>query len=292
MNGQRTIVTGGTRGLGWWTALGLARANADVVVTARSQPSGQAAVDKIRRLEPNAKVRVELLDLSSLASVRRFAERMLRGPAIDLLVNCAGAVIPSREITEDGLERTLATDYLGPFALTLGLLPALLRAPRPRVTTVTSLGADKGKRAIDFADLQGARAYSPQLAYNQAKLADLMFALELGHRASQAGLPLISNAAHPGLARTDLQWGVKGRRPSAGIRILMRLFGQRPEVAVRSILRAATDPAAISGSYYGPERGLKGEPVPCAVYSAALDPEARTRLWSVSEELTGMRWQL
>jgi NAD(P)-dependent dehydrogenase (short-subunit alcohol dehydrogenase family) len=292
MVGRVAVVTGGNRGLGWWTALGLARAQAEVVVTTRSLPRAQTAVDKIRSLVPEAEVRLELLDLSSLGSVRRFVERMVHGSPVDLLVNCAGAVIPSREITEDGLERTLATDYLGPFALTLGLMPALLRSPHPRVTTVSSMGAEKGKGKIDFADLQGEREYSPQVAYNQAKLADLMFAIELGHRASASGLPLISNAAHPGLARTDLQWGVHGRRPGAGIRFLMRLFGQRPEVAVLSILRAATDPAAISGSYYGPEHGFKGDPVLSAVYPQALDQEARTHLWSVSETLTGVRWPL
>jgi NAD(P)-dependent dehydrogenase (short-subunit alcohol dehydrogenase family) len=291
MGGRVAVVTGGNRGLGWWTALGLARARAVVVVAARALPRARTAVDEIRSRVPEAQVRVELLDLSSLASVRSFVGRMVHGPPIDLLVNCAGAVIPSRQITEDGLERTLATDYLGPFALTLGLMPALLRSPHPRVTTVSSMGADKGKQKIDFADLQGEREYSPQLAYNQAKLADLMFAIELGHRASSSGLPLISNAAHPGLARTDLQWGVHGRRPGAGIRFLMRLFAQPPEDAARSILRAATDPAAVSGGYYGPEKGLKGDPVLSAVYAPALDQEARTRLWSVSETLTGVHWQ-
>jgi NAD(P)-dependent dehydrogenase (short-subunit alcohol dehydrogenase family) len=288
MVGRVAVVTGGNRGLGWWTALGLVRAQAEVVVAARSLPRAQTAVDRIRSLVPGAKVRLELLDLSSLGSIRRFVERMIPGSPIDLLVNCAGAVIPSRETTGDGLERTLATDYLGPFALTLGLMPVLLRSPHPRVTTVSSMGAEKGK--IDFADLQGEREYAPQVAYNQAKLADLMFAMELGQRASSAGLPLISNAAHPGLARTDLQWGVHGRRPSVGIRFLMRLFGQRPEEAARSILRAAMDPAAGSGSYYGPEHGLKGEPVLSAMYPPALDREARTHLWSVSETLTGVRW--
>jgi NAD(P)-dependent dehydrogenase (short-subunit alcohol dehydrogenase family) len=292
MVGQVAVVTGGNRGLGWWTALGLARAHAEVVVTTRSLSRAQPAVDQIRSLVPDAAVRLELLDLSSLGSVGRFVDRLLRGPPIDLLVNCAGAVIPSREVTEDGLERTLATDYLGPFALTLGLMPGLLRSAHPRVTTVSSLGAEKGKGKIDFEDLQGEREYSPQVAYNQAKLADLMFAIELGQRASASGLSLVSNAAHPGLARTDLQWGVRGRRPSAGIRFLMRLFGQRPEDGARSILRAATDPAAVSGSYYGPERGLKGDPVLSAVYPAALDPEARTHLWSVSETLTGVHWQV
>jgi NAD(P)-dependent dehydrogenase (short-subunit alcohol dehydrogenase family) len=292
MGGRVAVVTGGNRGLGWWTALGLARVHAEVVMTTRSFLRAQTAVDQIRSLVPEAKVRVELLDLSSLASVRSFVGRMVHGPPIDLLVNCAGAVIPSREITEDGLERTLATDYLGPFALTLGLMPALLRSPHPRVTTVSSMGAEKGKGKIDFADLQGERGYSPQVAYNQAKLADLMFAIELGHRASSSGLPLVSNAAHPGLARTDLQWGVHGRRPGAGIRFLLWLFAQPPENAARSILRAATDPAAVSGSYYGPEKGLKGEPVLSAVYPPALDQQARAQLWSVSETLTGVHWQL
>jgi NAD(P)-dependent dehydrogenase (short-subunit alcohol dehydrogenase family) len=154
------------------------------------------------------------------------------------------------------------------------------------------MGAELGKRKIDFADLQGEREYSPQLAYNQAKLADLMFAIELGRRASSSGLPLISNAAHPGLARTDLQWGVHGRRPSAGIRFLMMLFAQQPEDAARSIVRAATDPAATSGSYYGPAHGRKGEPVLTAVYSPALDQQARAQLWSISETLTGVHWPL
>ncbi|MFZ0892239.1 MAG: SDR family NAD(P)-dependent oxidoreductase [Thermoplasmata archaeon] len=289
--GGVAVVTGGNRGLGWWTALGLARIHAEVVVTTRSLSRAQPEIDRIRSLVPDAEVRLELLDLSSLGSVRKFVERLVHGSPIDLLVNCAGAVIPSRQVTEDGLERTLATDYLGPFALTLGLMPALLRAPHPRVTTVSSMGADKGKRKIDFADLQGEREYSPQLAYNQAKLADLMFAIELGNRASSSGLPLISNAAHPGLARTDLQWGVHGRRPSAGIRFLMRVFARPPEEAARSILRAATDPATISGSYYGPEHGDKGEPVLSAVYPPALDQKARSELWSVSETLTGVHWQ-
>jgi len=290
MGGRVAVVTGGNRGLGWWTALGLARVGANVVLTSRSLPRGQAAVDQIRSLVPRAQVRVEPLDLSRLSSVRSAVGRLVQGPPIDLLINCAGAVIPSRETTEDGLERTLATDYLGPFALTLGLMPALLRSPHPRVTTVSSLGAEKGKGKIDFADLQGEREYSPQVAYNQAKLADLMFAIELGHRASASGLPLVSNAAHPGLARTDLQWGVHGRRPGAGIRFLMRVFAQPPEKAARSILRAATDPAAVSGSYYGPSKGMKGDPVLSPVCPPALDAQARAQLWSVSETLTGARW--
>jgi NAD(P)-dependent dehydrogenase (short-subunit alcohol dehydrogenase family) len=290
MRGRVAVVTGGHRGLGWWTVLGLVRAGAEVIVGSRSLTRAEPPIEQVRALVPDAQVRVERLDLASQASIRDFVTRANAAAPIDLLVNCAGAVIPTREITQDGFERTLATNYLGPFALTLGLMPSLLRAPHPRVTTVSSLGAEQGKKKVDFEDLQSERQYSPQVAYNRSKLADLVFTVELGARSTAAGLPLISDAAHPGLARTDLQWGVHGRRPSAGIRFLMRLFGQSPEQGARSILRGATDPAARSGDYYGPERGLKGDVVLSAVYPPALDPQVRAKLWTTSEKLTGVRW--
>jgi NAD(P)-dependent dehydrogenase (short-subunit alcohol dehydrogenase family) len=289
--GRLTIVTGGNSGLGWFTALGLARAGANVVVATRSEQKARESMEKIRSIVPGASVRFESLDLASLASVRNFAERMDRLPKVDTLVNNAGVMfVPKRQLTEDGFERQFGTNYLGPFALTMGLLPTLLRSSSPRVTTVTSSSANGGKKRIMFEDLQWDHSYAHYHAYCQSKLADLMFALELARRSEAAGLPLISNACHPGVARTNLQSSGRGRPPSAGFRFILHFIAQDAEDGALSILRAATDPTAPSGSYYGPARGMKGDPVPCTVYPPALELEARTKLWEISENLTGAHW--
>jgi NAD(P)-dependent dehydrogenase (short-subunit alcohol dehydrogenase family) len=289
--GRLAIVTGASSGIGRCTALGLARAGADVILASRSEAHARATLDQIGVQAPGARARFELLDLASLSSVRAFAARMRLLPKVELLVNNAGTFAPRRVLTEDRFERSLATNYLGPFALTLGLMPVLLRSPCPRVTTVSSLAANQGGRGIDLESLTGEGSYHARAAYGQSKLADLMFALELGRRAAAQGLPLISNACQPGLARTNLQSGGKGRPPWAGVRFLMHFVAQDAEHGALSTLRAATDPAATSGSYYGPDRELKGFPVLCEIPPPALDAMARTRLWELSERLTSTRWE-
>ncbi|MGP8072707.1 MAG: oxidoreductase [Thermoplasmata archaeon] len=290
--GRLAIVTGGNSGLGWCATLGLARAGADVVVATRSAERAREAMERIRSVVPDASLRLEALDLASLPSVRAFADRVGRLPKVDLLVNNAGVMfVPQRQLTEDGFERQFGTNYLGPFALTLGLMPALLRSPSPRVTTVSSASANGGKKRIMFEDLQWDRSYAHYAAYCQSKLADLMFALELARRSEAAGLPLISTACHPGVARTNLQSSGRGGPPSVGFRLILHFMAQDAALGARSILRAATDPTATSGSYYGPERGMKGDPVPCPVYAPALDLKASAQLWETSERLTGARWE-
>jgi NAD(P)-dependent dehydrogenase (short-subunit alcohol dehydrogenase family) len=262
-------------------------------VATRSEDKAREAILQIRSLVPQAVLRFEPLDLASLSSVRRFTERVGQFPKVDLLVNNAGVMsVPTRELTEDGFERQFATNYLGPFALTLGLIPALLRSPSPRVTTVTSNAANGGMKRINFEDLRSDRSYSPWASYCQSKLADLMFALELGRHAAEAKLPLVSNACHPGIVRTNLQASGRGRTPGVGMRLLLRYMAQDAPHGALSPLRAATDPSATSGSYYGPDRrgGTKGNPVPSSLPSPALDLEARARLWEVSQRLTGARW--
>jgi NAD(P)-dependent dehydrogenase (short-subunit alcohol dehydrogenase family) len=289
--GRLAIVTGGNSGLGWVTALELARAGGEVIVATRSEEKARASMDRIRSVVPDAAVRFESLDLASLASVRNFTDRMDRLPKVDLLVNDAGVMfVPQRQLTEDGFERQLGTNYLGPFALTLGLLPTLLRSPSPRVTTVSSSSANGGRKRILFEDLQWDHSYAHYAAYCQSKLADLMFGLELARRSAAAGLPLISNACHPGIARTNLQSSGRGRPANLGFRFLLHFIAQDAVEGAKSILRAATDPSATSGSFYGPERGTKGDPVPCPVYAPALDRKARERLWELSEKLTGADW--
>jgi NAD(P)-dependent dehydrogenase (short-subunit alcohol dehydrogenase family) len=212
LGGKLAVVTGANSGIGWHTALELARAGSEVVLTARSEAKGWQAVDRIRRKMPHAKVRSDLLDLASLESVRDFAASLNREAKLDLLVNNAGLMaIPQRQVTEDGFEMQFGTNYLGPFALTMLLMPALQRAD-PRVTTVSSRAANMGLKRINFDELHWEGSYGPWKAYCQSKLADLMLMLELGRRSrAAAGIPLLSNASHPGYARTNLQTSGPGR---------------------------------------------------------------------------------
>ncbi len=291
--GQLAVVTGANSGIGWHTALELARAGARVIVAARSEAKGQEAVSRIEREVPNAAVRAELLDLASLASVREFARKIAEEPRLDLLINNAGVMsVPERRETADGFELQFGTNFLGPFALTGLLLPTLLRAPKPRVTTVSSGAANLGKRRIDFDDLQSQRAYGPWKAYCQSKLADLMFALELGRRSAAAGLPLLSTAAHPGYARTNLQTSGPGREQNALEKFLAKLMSHDAGQGALPTLRAAVTADAKSGDYYAPSKlmQLKGPPVKIALPKPALAEPAAKRLWEVSEELTGVRF--
>ncbi len=190
----------------------LARAGSEVVLTARSEAKGQEAVDRILRQIPQAKVRFGLLDLASLDSVRAFAASMSHEAKLDLLVNNAGVMaIPERQVTKDGFEMQFSTNYLGPFALTLLLLPTLQRAVSPRVTTVSSGAANMGLKKINFDDLQWEKSYGLWKAYCQSKLAGLMLMLELERRCDAAGVRLLSNAAYPGYVRTNLQTSGPGR---------------------------------------------------------------------------------
>lgn len=289
--GKLAVVTGANSGIGWYTALELARAGAEVVVAARSQQKGEDAVRRILQIVPRAQVRYEQLDLASLASVRDFAKRIASAPKLDLLVNNAGVMnIPKRELTEDGFERQFGTNHLAPFALTLLLLPTLARSPASRVTTVSSGAAAMGTRKINFDDLQGERSYSPWKAYCQSKLANLLFMQELGRRSAAAGSSLLSNAAHPGWARTNLQTSGPGRELYAVENFLQNRFSQDAAHGALPSLRAATAPDARSGEYFAPNGlfQLTGDPVPVKLPRPALDTQAAHRLWSVSEQLTGV----
>ena len=211
--GKVAVVTGANSGIGWHTALELARAGSDVILTARTDAKGQEAINRIRRELPRAKVRMERLDLASLRSVRTFAEKLSYEAKLDSLVNNAGVMaVPKRQVTEDGFEVQFGTNFLGPFALTGLLMPVLQRSVSPRVTTVSSGAAIMGTRKINFDDLQWERSYGPWKAYCQSKLADLIFTLELGRRCAAAGIGIVSNAAHPGYALTNLQTSGPGPR--------------------------------------------------------------------------------
>src|SRR5882757_2355910 len=203
-DGKTAVITGATGGLGYETALALAGAGATVVLTGRNDAKGQEAIQRIRGQFANAKISYETLDLANLASVADFATRFAAThTSLDLLINNAGVMaLPMRQTTADGFEMQFGINYLGHYALTARLLPLLRRGHQPRVVNLSSLAHRSG--AIDFDDLQGAKSYNPFKAYCQSKLAMLMYALELQRRSDAAGWGLMSNAAHPGYARTDL----------------------------------------------------------------------------------------
>lgn len=291
-NGKTAVITGATGGLGYETALVLAGAGATVVLTGRNDIKGKTALERIRAQYPKADVSYETLDLASLASVADFAGRFaISRPSLDLLINNAGVMaLPQRRTTRDGFEMQFGTNYLSHYALTARLLPQLRRGRQPRVVNLSSLAHRSG--AIDFDDLQGERSYRAWKAYSQSKLAMLMFALELQRRSDAAGWGLMSNAAHPGGARTDLIANGPGANSLAGRlgRVFMPYISQSAAGGALPTLFAATSPAARPGGYYGPNGfyELKGPPVTAKVMPQAKDAAVAAKLWEVSAMLTGV----
>ena len=292
--GKLAVVTGATGGLGYQTALGLAQAEAEVVLTGRNDAKGREAISKIRKQLPDAKISFEALDLANLASVADFARRFATAHAsLDLLINNAGVMaLPTRQTTADGFEMQFGTNYLGHYALTAQLLPLLRSSHQPRVVNLSSIAHRTG--FIHFSDLQGERLYSPWKAYNQSKLAMLMFALELQRRSDAAGWKLMSNASHPGWARTDLFANGPGfGLISLASQFAAPLFSQSAESGALPTLFAATSPQAEGGGYYGPNGlyELKGPPAPARIMPQAMDKAGAGKLWDVSQQLTGVSFE-
>ena len=302
--GRRVLITGANSGIGFYAAAELAHNGAHVLIGCRDQSKGDAALARMRALDPRANAEVVVLDLASLESVRAFAAAELaRGVPLDLLINNAGVMAPKQRLeTADGFELQFGVNVLGHFALTALLLPALLRAAAkvqgqsPRVVTLASIAHKQGR--LNFEDLQSTKSYSPMGAYRQSKLADLMFAFELDRRLRAAVPPapgVMSVAAHPGVANTNL-FQVGEFSPVE--RLVRRGFG----VAIGGLLNsgaqgaaptlfAATAPDAVSGGYYGPQGFLEtrgGDVGPAKVAAQALDEAAAARLWSECERLTGV----
>jgi NAD(P)-dependent dehydrogenase (short-subunit alcohol dehydrogenase family) len=294
-DGRRVIVTGANSGIGWHTALELARRGAEVVLAARSLEKARDAETRILRKVPQARLIPAIVDLASQKSVREFAAKFAGAP-LDLLINNAGVMaIPTREVTIDGFERQFATNYLGPFALTGLLLSSIRPRQGSRVVTVSSSASKWGK--IEFDNLQSERLYKPMFqAYAQSKLADSIFALELQRRLAAVGSPIVSTAAHPGYAVTNLQTSGPGTAHNLALRLLMTIFrpiaSQDAAHGALPTLFAAVSPDAKPGGYYGPDRffEMKGNPVAVPIPRAAHNLQDGKRLWKVSEQLTGVEF--
>jgi NAD(P)-dependent dehydrogenase (short-subunit alcohol dehydrogenase family) len=289
LTGRQAIVTGSNGGIGYFTALELARHGAMVTLACRDTGKASAAADRIRGEVADAAVSVKALDLSRLDSVRAFAEAW--SDPLDLLINNAGVMAPlRRKETVDGFELQMGTNHLGHFALTGLLLPSLLAVEHPRVVTIASLAHSSAR--LDLDDLESVVDYQPQRSYGNSKLANLLFAVELQRRATAAGSSLVSTAAHPGLSSTGLTSnpdGMGGNRIlGAVVPVLYRVISQSAAAGAVPTLYAATE--GEPGSYTGPQslRESRGAPGPARESAAAQDPVLAAELWSLSCELTGV----
>jgi NAD(P)-dependent dehydrogenase (short-subunit alcohol dehydrogenase family) len=285
--GRTAVVTGSNSGIGYEAALALAQHGAAVVLACRDLERAEGAVASIRAAAPGATVSTLQLDLASLASVRRAAEQLCGAyDHLDLLIDNAGLMFPPYGRTEDGFELQIGTNHLGHFALTGLVLDRLMATPGSRVVAVSSMAHRMG--AIDFDDLEfERRRYSRFVAYGQSKLANLLFMYELQRRLGAAHAETIALAAHPGIASTQLSRFLPGwTRPFSGV------LSQDARMGALPTLRAAVDPAAQGGEYYGPGGWMQTRGFPRRVESSARSHDAtvQRRLWERSEELTGVTY--
>ncbi len=293
--GRRAVITGSNSGIGFETALALARKGAELILPARTQAKADDAAARILARVPNAQLHPDILDLAAQASVHAFANRVIErfpGQSLDLLINNAGVTsLPTREVTGDGFERQFVTNYLGPFALTGLLLPSIKQVAGSRVVTVSSSASKFGK--IEFDNLQGERVYKPMVqAYAQSKLADLIFSLELQRRLKAVGSPILSTAAHPGYALTNLQADHIGPCLKILMATMKPFLSQDATQGALPTLYAAVADNAVAGGYYGPDgiAELTGYPTAVPVPKRALDGSVAKRLWVESERLTRVKF--
>lgn len=298
--GKIVIVTGGNDGIGFETAKALAGLGSRVIIAADDQSKGQKAIEKIIEAHSDADVEYEHLDLGSFRSITAFVDRIMQEYGIvDTLINNAGiAGVVDRMESADGHELTFAVNYLGHFSLTAQLFPLLLRSQEPRVVFVSSIEHKTG--TIDFSDIEIRNHYSADRAYAQSKLAMLMFARELHRRCEEGDLNVRSIPVHPGIASTHIfdkgpaLSGKKYHIPQLIERMLVKRFGQSPEDGALPLLFAACSIEARSGVYYGPSgfNEYWGAPMEAKVSVRAENLLAMEKLWSESEKLTGIRFDV
>ncbi|MBV8982529.1 MAG: SDR family oxidoreductase [Acidimicrobiia bacterium] len=284
LGGRAAVVTGANSGLGYETALALARHGANVVMACRDEGRGTEAVERLRAEAPDASVELSLLDLADLTSVRKFAESYAgERDHLDILVNNAGVMaLAERRQTADGFEMQFGTNHLGHYALTGLLLPQLQARPGSRVVSVTSFGHKVGR--MNFDDLQWERSYRKWLAYGRSKLANILFTFELDRRARAGGSAVVAAVAHPGYANTNLQSGTSFQWSN--------FMAQSAAEGALPQLYAATAPDVQGGEFFGPSGFMEQRGAPKRVKAAkkGYDAASASRLWELSEQLTGVTY--
>jgi NAD(P)-dependent dehydrogenase (short-subunit alcohol dehydrogenase family) len=291
-SGRTAVVTGANSGIGYCAARALARRGAYVLLACRNEKRGQAATERLRAEVPGARAGYRHLDLADLASVRAFAADFAED-RLDLLINNAGVMALPYARTADGFETQFGVNHLGHFALTGLLLPHLLGTPDARVITVSS--AMHAIANIDPGDLNSEHGYLRWIAYGRSKTANLLFVHELAKRLADSGSAVIAAAAHPGYADTNLQTAgaeLEGRATAARLaRLGNRVLAQPAARGALPTLYAATAPAVRPDDFIGPRlQGWRGSPTRSWRAPWTRDPTASERLWSASEQLTGVRY--
>lgn len=292
LEGRTALITGANSGIGYEMAVALADKGVHVVMACRNPARAHAALTTLRDRVPGARAEVAELDVSSLASVRACAARFLaQHVRLDFFLQNAGIMMVPYARTDEGLESQMATNHVGHFALTGLLLPLIEQTPGARVVTVSSIAHKRG--ALDLADpfFQAPRGYSPVRAYARSKLANLLFAYELQRRLERRGIDAIALSSHPGFtAQTNLanHFGSLAR----AFMPLFRMMGQLPAEGALPTLRAALDPEARGGTYYGPAGGgeRRGPPVLVRSSPTSADPALAEGLWRASEEASGVSY--
>lgn len=299
LDGRRYFVTGANSGLGYETARALARRGAHVVLACRDLARGVGARERLLREGPGARVDTTHLDLANLGSIRRTAQTFVSVlDRLDGLICNAGVMGLPHQRTADGFEYQIGVNHLGHFALVGLMLPLLLKTPGARIVVVSSNLHKRGRLNLLDDPNWDRHRYDRWQAYNQSKLANLLFAFELDRRLRAAGASVVAVGAHPGYAATELQPRAARQGGSRLERLLMAvsnaLVAQSAAAGAWPILRAATDPAVRGGEYFGPSRWreLRGPAVRAEPSAAARDPEAAARLWRWSEAATGVRYEL
>ncbi|UUU34056.1 oxidoreductase [Streptomyces sp. CA-210063] len=293
-SGRTAVVTGANSGIGYVAARELARRGAHVVLACRSEGRGAAALERMSSEVPEGSVELMRLDLGDLGSVREFAEAYgSANDRLDLLVNNAGVMAVAQSRTADGFETQFGTNHLGHFALTGLLLPMLLAAPGARVVTVSS--SMHMRANIDIGDLNSERNYGRWLAYGRSKTANLLFTHELARRLATHGSDVVAAAAHPGYAATNLQTAGPSAEGRKGVERFMRIgnrfFAQSAEAGALPTLYAATAPDVGPDAFIGPSFVMwRGTPGPSKRAPWTLNDQAGERLWSASEQLTGVTY--
>jgi NAD(P)-dependent dehydrogenase (short-subunit alcohol dehydrogenase family) len=285
--GRVAIVTGANSGIGYETARALADKGATVIMACRNQGKGEAAAQGCRDEKPKGAVEMMHLDLGDLDSVRAFADEFKQQyDRLDLLINNAGIMHPPFGKTRQDFETQFGVNHLGHFALTGLLLDLIVRTPHARIVTVSSVGHRFGR--IDFDNLNAEKGYRASAAYGQSKLANLLFTYELQRKLQAAGSDTVAVAAHPGWTATNLQ------QNSGVVRFFNRFFAQTPDMGALPTLRAATAPDVQGRDYYGPSRRMEMVGYPKKVQSngRSRDTEVAAQLWAVSEEMTGVQYDL
>lgn len=294
--GRHYAITGGNSGLGFEAAKMLIRRNAHVTIFCRHEGRAEKAVSELAEFRSvNAKIEFELMDLADLNSVRAAAERFTGWhEKLDGLINNAGLMmVPKRVLTKDDFELHMGVNHFGHFLFS-ALLFDLIKKADGRIVSVSSVAHRWGGEAINFDDLNWHENYTPMGAYGQSKLANIMFILELNRKLSAAGREPCGYLCHPGYAATNLQRTGPSFLTRMGLEVMNVLFAHSPFHGAKSQVLAATDLEAQPGLFYGPTkmRGLSGPVGVTPISHAAGNAEAAARLWDVSEELTGARWDL